>query len=62
MKSYHATLNLTFEAHNEEEALEIAQVCRDAIVLILAGSGQVSKNLGSQSYKVKVDIDDVEEN
>jgi len=57
MTSFHATLNLTFDARDEEQALEIAQACRQ---VILAFQGT---NLHAvQPYKVAVDIDDVEEN
>ena len=53
MRDFHATLNLTFQAKDEEEALEIAKICRDAIT---------SSNLGAVPFKIDVDIDDVEEN
>jgi hypothetical protein len=51
MKSFHATLNLTFEAKDEQQALAIAQ---DAKVLL-----QDPHNF---PWKVEVEIDDTEEN
>lgn len=53
MRSFHATLNLTFDAVDEVQALEIAQACKAVIT---------SSQLRLQPYKVDVDIDDVEEN
>lgn len=55
MKQFHATLNLTFEAHDEEEALVIAQACQAMIDKLPARLAHM------QPYKVAVDIDDVEE-
>ncbi len=57
-KSFHATLNLSFEARDEQQALEIAQVCKDAIQ---AWHDHPQLRL-VQPHKVEVDIDDVEEN
>jgi uncharacterized protein YecE (DUF72 family) len=50
MKSYSATLYVYFDAHDEGEALEIAEACKAALE---------SKD---QPYKVAVDIPAVEEN
>lgn len=51
MTSFHATLNLTFDAGDLEEAAEIAEACKRSIA-------EYSK----QPFKVDVDIDDIEEN
>lgn len=50
MREFHATLNLTFDADDEEEALFIATICRNAVA-----------EYERQPYKVEIEVDKVEE-
>lgn len=56
MKTFHVTLNLTFDAKDEQEALDIAKACKELITNL------PTRLQHMQPYKVGVDIDDVEEN
>ena len=49
MTTYHATLSLTFDAQDPEEAMFIAMICRNAIA-----------EYERQPYKVEIEVDDVE--
>lgn len=50
LKDFHASLYLHFQARDQEEAIEIARICKEAI-----------EKYERQPYKVSVDIGDVEE-
>jgi len=50
LRDYHTTLDLTFQARDRDEALEIAAICARAI-----------EEYDRQPYKVAVNTDDVEE-
>lgn len=50
MKDYSARLNLSFQARDEEEAREIAALCKQAIELY-----------EKQPFKVSVDVDFIQE-
>jgi hypothetical protein len=50
MTEYHATINLTFDAISEEQALEIAKLF-----------ASIGANSPLQPFKVETEVDDVEE-
>lgn len=50
MTTYHATINLTFDAISEDQALEVAKLF-----------ASIGANSPLQCFKVDVEVDDVEE-
>lgn len=51
MTEYHATINLTFDAVSEDQALEVAKLF-----------ASIGANSPLMPFKVETDIDDVEKN
>lgn len=58
LKDYTVCLNLAYQARNEEDALEIAQIIKNAIQ---SAAESTSTRTPDFPYKVEVDIDDLEE-